>query len=87
MKNKLKTILFIMMIPVLGCLTSCGPATVGVGVHVPGPWVGPRSYPGGTITIGMPVGGGYYPYHDILPDKMWVDNEHVSRAPGSPLPR
>lgn len=39
-----------------------GHVTVGVGVAVPGPWMGP--YPGGGVWVGRPYPGHYYPLKD-----------------------
>lgn len=59
MKNH-RTLLLCGAALLLGLLfSSCGPSThvsVGVGVAVPGPWVGPYG-PGGVVVVGRP-----YPY-------------------------
>jgi len=44
-------------------ISGCAGAYVGVGVHAPGPWVGPYGGgPGVTIGTGRPISSGYYPY-------------------------
>lgn len=47
--------------------------SVGVGVGVAGPWGNP--YPGGSIMIGRPVGGGYYPLKEFEKDIRYVVSE------------
>ena len=65
MNKSLKSfiLVFFAALPFLwfGC---AGPAhiSVGVGVAVPGPWIGP--YPGGGIWVGRPFPGHYYPLKD-----------------------
>ena len=56
MKSIIKKILLVVaLLPF-----ACSPAYVGVGVHVPGAW-GPPYRGGGTVVIGRPLTGQYYP--------------------------
>ncbi len=43
-------------------VTGCAGAYVGVGVHTPGPWGGPYPHGRGTVIIGRPMSGTYYPH-------------------------
>ncbi len=62
MKKIIKTLLLIVLITLPFSWYGCGGpghVTVGVGVAVPGPWMGP--YPGGGVRVGRPYPRHYYP--------------------------
>ncbi|HID39057.1 MAG TPA: hypothetical protein EYP36_06035 [Calditrichaeota bacterium] len=62
MKKTINSIFLIILLTLPLTWYGCaGPAhvTVGVGVAVPGPWIGP--YPGGGVWVGRPFPGHYYP--------------------------
>jgi len=71
MKKLLKMAMFTGVISALFFSLDCGPpssVSVGVGVHVPGGWHGgPYGYPGGTVVVGRPYPGPYYP---AIPDSL-----------------
>ena len=65
MQKLLKLIVLIFLIILPLAWTGCGGpghVTVGIGVAVPGPWMGP--YPGGGVWVGRPFPGHYYPMMD-----------------------
>lgn len=71
MKIFIKIVLTITMTSLFMILFNCagpGHVTVGVGVGVAGPWVGPYGYPGGTIWVGRPLTPVYYP-NQLLENK------------------
>lgn len=60
MSKKFKMLIFIIILFILGSLSGCAPGhvSVGVGVYVPGAWVGPYGGYGGyhpPVGIGFPV--------------------------------
>lgn len=71
MKIFIKIILLITMTSLPMILSNCagsGHVTVGVGVGVGGPWVGPYGHPGGTVWVGRPLTPVYY-HNQPLEDK------------------
>jgi len=65
MKKILKFVFLSLLITLPFVWSGCGGpghVTIGVGVAVPGPWMGP--YPGGGVWVGRPFPGHYYPLKD-----------------------
>jgi hypothetical protein len=92
MKIFIKIILLITMTSLPMILSNCagpGHVTVGVGVGVGGPWVGPYGHPGGTVWVGRPLTPVYYhiqPLEDKGIELVWkldYEEHKKSRNQGS----
>jgi hypothetical protein len=78
MMNFRKYVRYIGIIVGVMIMSGCAGAYVGVGVHAPGPWVGPYGGPGVTIGTGRPISSGYYP---AKPDaRQFVTGETVDEV-------
>jgi hypothetical protein len=79
MKNRLIKLVLFIIFNISIIILNCAPShvSVGVGVGVPGPWIG-GPYPGGTVWIGRPVPPVYYkvdPTQDIEKNYVKLEQE------------